>query len=858
MSNLIVGVDLGTTNSCISIRGSHPDCYVADNIPGFSVITDRLKRKFTPSVLSYTGNPEKPYDIGYVAKGNIEGKYPPVMFAKRHLGSDKKFQLDDNLFISPEEVSTEILKYLKKMAEAKLNQKIEKSVVTVPAYFTFTQKNLTRKAIKEAGFIVDDERCILQEPVAAALTYTQITDTESLRIMVYDLGGGTFDITILQKEGDLIEVVYPGGDHALGGYEFDKLIADYIINMLQETGYHLDFDLENNIEDKMRYTKLLLEAEQAKIELSHVQEVHLRKPSLFSDHNGESVVLDMKLDRPTFEKMISDKVDYTMELCHQTLKSSNFKIDKIDKIIMVGGSTYIPLISRRLKKEFGKEPQYLEPDLCVAIGASIQASQFGIVVEQDVRVKFDLIPTLTVSDKEIISGKVTLLTGKPVESDYTIEIENQLKAFKESSNIEEEGNFFFEVPLQENCENTIIIKVFDKNGISKADTEIKIIHSTDANVEETTTTEITGTVNLPRAIFIKRESGMTELAPKGAQLPFEKREEFNIVKKGNISLDDELELNIQLFEEDLFLGDVTVTNIPGNISDDDPVFVGIKVTPDFQIIVNAQLPTVKREGKHVFSINIESVQSVDNLVKEFNNLMEDWEQLKMLLSQDELAKIGVRINRYFQRVESCLKGVDKDTTEASKVLSTLNIMIKDLKGKGPLILQPSKEKFEKLCAETRKMISAAEQVDTTASEMAMGRTLDALIEQGKTAHSRRDQQAWKTIYRQVEELYAKAAQIVDHSKPGGELPPDPHQLLLSLAYLLNEMREEANQQQTHPYYARWMKQIVEIQVEIQELGKITDNSALMPKIQQLYSQKIAPLRDEIHGGPVEDKDIFLR
>ena len=858
MSNLILGIDLGTTNSCVAVKGNHPDCLILKELPSISVVTDRLKRPFTPSVLYYSGNPEHPYEIGYDAKRQIDGKYPPVMFAKRAMGTDKKFQVGDNEYLKPEEVSAEILKYLKFMAEEKLGQPIEKAVVTVPAYFNLTQITLTRKALEMAGFKVDDDNYILQEPVAAALTYTQMVKKDPLRIMVYDLGGGMFDITVLKKEGKLIEVVKFGGDPALGGYEFDKLIADYIVDELKKLGYQLDFDMENNPEDKIRYTKLLLEAERAKIALSNDLETHLRNPNLFNDQKGQSVLLNLKLERPTFESLISEKINYTMDLCKKTLKKSGYEKEQIDQIIMVGGSTYIPLIAQKLKETFGKEPQFLEPDLCVAIGAAVRGSQFGIEIAQGVRIKIDQIPALTFYDKEPVSGTISAIDQEKLSKGYMIEIANQLATYKESSVLEENGAFYFEVPLQSDSENVFVLRVTDHNGNIKAETEIRITQSQKITEEEAGLEQTEGIVNIPRPIYLKGKSGMHELAPEGAPLPFERKEEFQIMKKGSFIGMDDVQLNVQLFEEDLLLGNLIVTEIPVSIEEGDPVLVSIKITSDFQIVVNAHLPTVNRQANAVFSINIQSVRSLDTLLSELKELKDKWDEVRLLLSHDELARVGVRIDRNLKRADDCLKGNDPDTTEASRVVNNLKRIIDELNEKAMIVLQPSKDRFDNLCVDVKQLTHQAEQVDPNAVQMGMNRTLEALIEQSRLAYQQRDQRRWHNTYRQVEDLGGRAWQIIRNRFPAKLSPPDPFQLLIGMNQLLNEIREEANQKQSYPQYPRWMKEIAEIQAEIRELDKLTDEDKLMKEIRSLYLQKMLPLQEQIRSNLPDDRCYEIR
>lgn len=842
MSEIIIGIDLGTTNSCVAIKGSNPDSYTPKDLKGYSVIMDRLERKFTPSVLYYNGSND--FEIGHTAKNCVDGKYPPVMFAKRHLGTDRKFQIDDDKFIDPVEVSAEILKYLKAMAEKSVGRKINKAVVTVPAYFGLTQKTLTKEAMERAGFLVDDDRYIIIEPVAAALTYTQMVDESSHKIMVYDLGGGTFDITILKKEGDFIEVVGFGGDHALGGYDFDRLLADHIIEKLQGKGYELNLETEKNMEDKIRYTKLMLQVEKAKIALSDDMEYKIRKPAIFEDQKGASIDLDMAIDRPTFESLIREKIDYTIDLCKETLQKSSYDIEQIDHVIMVGGSSYIPLVKKRLQEEFGKEPIYVEPDLCVAIGASIQAAKFGIVVEDKLRIKFDMIPAVTMFDQADISGVVSTLDGKPLEPGYTVEISNHLGSYKENAPLEGECGFVFEVPVQENSENIYIIRVLNADGACDVEAELKITHVEDAEVPQVNDQFVA--TKLSKSIYVKKEGGKNEeLAREGVNLPFEKKEAYKLVKRGEIEAGDELDLNIELYEGDLFLGEVNVTGIPGYIEENDVVLVSIKILPDYKIIASAYIPSVGLEGKSVFAMNIEEVKGKDELLEDLHKLENDWEALKLLLNREDLAKAGVRVDRAFKRAQDYLSGNDPDTTEASKTIAGLKQLLRDLRGKGALVLRPSKEKFKKLCDEVRQLIKEASSKSKQAADLDMEHSLDAVIQQANQFYELRDQENWTNAYRQVEELAARAYQFL---QPSGGGDVDPEKLLLELMMMMNGLRNEANEQQGHPKQANWMQKIKAIQEELKQLGNSAQGDELLRGIRKIYQQKVSPLRDEIQGG----------
>ena len=584
MGNDIIGIDLGTTNSCVAIAGSCEKCFEIKGIHGYSIVTDKRKRKTTPSVLAYTNDPDAPFEIGHKAKNMVDGKYPPVMFAKRDMGTDKTFRIDDDKTVSPVEVSAEILKYLKKMAEEKTGSVINSAVVTVPAYFNLPQKSLTRDAVEMAGFLTHGEKNIIQEPVAAALTFVQMNQSDNLLIMVYDLGGGTFDLTILKKDGTLIDVVKFGGDHALGGYNFDKKLADHILDELKDCDYALDLDTERNPEDKMIYTKLLLLAEEAKIELTYKEEYTLRRPAYFKDQNGEVVDIDLSVSRDTFESLIKDLVELTIEESRRTLDESGLTIDQIDRIIMVGGSSFIPCIQQRLEKEFLKKPDLVEPDLCVAMGAAIYASQLGSVIEQEVIIHLDSFPANTCDDEIEIAGSVSARENRTLDQGYTVRIKSLDGSFQQSADLKGENAFYFEVPLEENSENTFTFEVLNPGGVVEGQTKMTINHSED--VDDKDDPVPLPPPNLSRSIFVKRKSGLRQLAPEGAILPFEETLETPIIKTSGSDDTAELALDVEILEEHNPIGTVTVSQIPASIENGAPAKIGIKITPDYQIIAS--------------------------------------------------------------------------------------------------------------------------------------------------------------------------------------------------------------------------------------------------------------------------------
>ncbi len=347
----VVGIDLGTTNSCIAImEGSEA-----------TVITNAEGERTTPSVVGFSKSGERL--VGRVARRQaITNPERTIVSIKRQMGTDYKVDIDGKKY-TPQEISAMILQKLKTDAEAYLGEKISQAVITVPAYFTDAQRQATKDAGKIAGLEV---LRIINEPTAAALAYG--LDKENIQtILVFDLGGGTFDVSILEIGDGVFEVKATSGNNRLGGDDFD----DKVINWLVE-----EFRKENGVDlknDKMAMHRLKEAAEKAKHELSGVMSTDINIPYITATQEGP-LHLERTLSRAKFNEMTADLVEKTMGPTRQALKDSGLKVEQIDKIILVGGSTRIPAVQEAVKKLIGKEPfKGINPDEVVAIGAAIQA-----------------------------------------------------------------------------------------------------------------------------------------------------------------------------------------------------------------------------------------------------------------------------------------------------------------------------------------------------------------------------------------------------------------------------------------------------------------------------------------------------
>ena len=356
----IIGIDLGTTNSCVAVmEGGEP-----------VVIPNAEGNRTTPSVVAFSKNGERL--VGQIAKRQaVTNPDNTVISIKRKMGTAEKVKIEGEEF-SPQEISAMILQKLKTDAENYLGQKVTQAVITVPAYFSDSQRQATKDAGKIAGLEV---LRIINEPTAAALAFGMDKEDQDQKIMVYDLGGGTFDVSILDIGDGVFEVLATNGNTHLGGDDFDQRIIDYLISEFKKSN---GIDLST---DKMAMQRLKEAAEKAKIELSGMQQTQINLPFITADAQGPKH-LDVTLTRAKFEELIRDLVDATRIPVEQAMKDAGVTAADIHKVLLVGGSTRVPCVQEEVKKITGKDPDKgINPDECVAIGASIQ----GGVLSGDVK-----------------------------------------------------------------------------------------------------------------------------------------------------------------------------------------------------------------------------------------------------------------------------------------------------------------------------------------------------------------------------------------------------------------------------------------------------------------------------------------
>ena len=351
----IIGIDLGTTNSCVAVmEGGKP-----------TVISNAEGSRTTPSVVAFTKNGERL--VGEPAKRQaVTNAARTISSIKRHMGTDYKVDIDGKKY-SPQEISAMILQKMKTDAENYLGEKVTEAVITVPAYFNDAQRQATKDAGKIAGL---DVKRIINEPTAAALAYGLDNESEQ-KIMVYDLGGGTFDVSIIEIGDGVIEVLATAGNNRLGGDDFDQKVVDYIVSEFQKNE---GIDLSN---DKMAMQRIKEAAEKAKKELSSASTTNINLPFITATSEGPKH-LDMNLTKAKFDELTHDLVELTAEPVSKALSDAGITASELGKVLLVGGSTRIPAVQEKVKQLTGHEPsKTLNPDECVALGASVQGGKLA-------------------------------------------------------------------------------------------------------------------------------------------------------------------------------------------------------------------------------------------------------------------------------------------------------------------------------------------------------------------------------------------------------------------------------------------------------------------------------------------------
>lgn len=797
------GIDLGTTNSCI---------YVVDG-SSHRLIIDEHENSVFPSVV-FVGSDGKVV-VGQAGKNRM-GELPgPVVTIKRKMGSTDEVLLGGEKK-SPIEVSALILSYLKQLGERQVGDVIDRAVVTVPAYFNHIQRQQTDEAGKQAGF---REVITLLEPVAAALAYSLSSDKEKLRVFVYDLGGGTFDATVLEKDSyGGITVLSFGGDPFLGGDDVDSRLAGLLLKRLQEKGYSLDLDLETPA-DFSRFQRLKFYAEFAKKELSTQGAVTLTRQGLFEDKAGDTVDLDMPVTRQELEDCVRDLILRSINESLDTLRKKEIAPETIDEIIMVGGMSRMPLVQQMLAEAFNREPKVVDPDLIVARGAVIKASEvFGEqeVAESGLRLELRY-DRRTNKDRVQIGG----LFDRPVRA-HTIYLTND--SLELSQRLDGTDRFSFEnVALLPGRDNVFALSVEDGD---QPIIEREIVISQDAEASQVLVSP--GSV-VTKPIAVWTVDGLEVFFPENTMLPHTVSHTFE-------TADQSGRIIAPIWEGNHEVSRLEIHDIPTDLKLGTPVVIEVCIESNYKIKASAHVADIQRKVSIEFQIEPVDTSGVtpDFVRGQLQELDRQAQEAIADCPSDEAVMIfKIRYQAVKDQIEIELSEIEPKRAKLQEKLREMAALIQNLPSKQEHIeLRPTFEEFSNRLTET-----ITEAIESNHSNLPSVRPqIDILREQARKAWASKDPIAWCRVNDQLAAVEGILAP---------EVYPTEKALGLAAFIIANQIPElEAAARGRYSYEIQGIQSAaMDIFMKVQ-VGAMEPREAI-GRIIALYQDKVVVLRQKL-------------
>jgi molecular chaperone DnaK (HSP70) len=763
-----IGIDLGTTFSVIAVNGNVP--LATDYPPGtylsdcdVTIVPTPYGEPSFPSV--YMEDPENvgTYLFGTDALQRADYGHAPVMFSKRKIGTCEPIQTLTGA-ITAKDVARAFLRYLKHCAERALGQPVERAVVTHPAYFDRLAVEETRQAAREAGFDMSLPEQMLMEPVAAALTYTRTDKRDPLRVLTYDLGGGTFDVTFLVRSSGVIEMRAFDGDHLLGGYNFDRELLHWVRQQLQVRGRNIVLD-ENDAMDRGRLIRLLRIAEQVKIDLakapSDATMVEFRARDVLRDTDGRDVAVNERLSRSQFVELIQPYLARTVEACKRALQKAHVGADDLDEVLLVGGSTWAPWVASAVSAAFPRAtPRLFYPDLCVGAGAAIHAKLVlpSLVEAAGFRIVLD-IPDVAVVSTLNIAGQVIA-----DRSGLALELRLPDASVRPRTPLSPAGHFLFaDVELSDEGANRLALRLY-------ADGTFVLEHRFEIRFAPESTETSSVTTVLPKPLFVETYDGLVPLAAEGSPLPAKISQTFQ-------RQNDNPSISLRLFQDHDPIGELRIENIPPGGGRGSFVDLIVEVTATNQLRGTAQVRT--QEGRIVVQSDVRvdfeapKIPSIETLRERFAELRDRAAELSKGAesSEDRLSEFAAPV---VSEIERLLSQQPLERQEVHTALRRLNLLLNppqdDMRPTlaefrsaaqryrrlltelerhtGELLAQAGRER--KPAAIDEKAVASAERIARRATHYRA--LIDKYEREGIAAHQRRDRKGWARIYDALTDL----------------------------------------------------------------------------------------------------------
>lgn len=798
-----IGIDLGTTFSVIAVKGNialAPGYQGAEYLEDVDVtiLPSPTGNLTIPSVMWWHPDAPDEYLFGDEAKQMAEEGKSPIMFSKRSIGTQNLLMLNERPFTA-KEVAERFLRYMKEWAETVTAQKVDRVVVTHPAYFTPMQREETMLAALGAGFDMRPEQLVM-EPCAAALAYTVNDSRDPLRVMSYDLGGGTFDVAVMEKIGGVVQVRKFHGDHLLGGYNFDRALVQWILDELKAKGKTIPYD-ETNAEHVGRRSRMLQVAEAVKIRLAEQSTNKVPVPvqvDFLVDDRGQRVQFRGQINREQYAALIREELDRTIACCRAALEGAGMSPTDLHTILLVGGSTKGRWVLDAVAKEFGivSEPYY--PDLCVAAGAALCAAQLAPPPKTTSRVTLSLdYPANSVLRSVIVAGTLTPTNGSDLTIDACRSLAVQLEAPDGSvlgpADIGPEGQFVFRnVGILDDGAPSHFRVVVTEAGNALIDTTGTILY-----VEENPPPPPPPPV-LPRPLFLKAER-MVAMADEGAQLPAKCQVKLRRTFGGPT-------LDIPIYMESEPVGTVRVEDIPDEAGEGCMVVVDVEITQSNEMRGKVQVygpnnKTVVKTGDVRISFPPIVIPPTSELRGRFDELKDQLEMDILHVPPQDRARLAGPGRALVRKITKLLEGQAPDAQIVHERLKELDRILNPPADD----MDPPRREFEGLLAECREQI--ANNPENTQLKSCSSQ-LDKVETAGKDAADTKNNKKWKTANDTLQKIAANIERLIipligDGSRETPETPVIKSHAIQRIEEARGNLRSARDARIRHGDIERW-------------------------------------------------------
>ena len=869
-----IGIDLGTTFSTICVNGSIEldseygegkyleDCDV-------TIIPGPYGEHTFPSVII-----EDPYNSGNLLFGMqalevADTDHAPIMFSKRKIGTDEVLHTG-NLTLTAKEVAVHFLSYLKQCAENALGGSVGRAVVTHPAYFDRIAVEHTREAAIEAGLDMGRTDQMLMEPVAAALAYTKTDKRDPLNVMTYDLGGGTFDVTVLQRSESVIEMKAFDGDPLLGGYNFDRELVDWVRRKLETRGRTIKPDMTTD-KGRAEIADLLIAAERLKIGLAKADRddrmVEFRERNVVRDVNGKDVPINERISRNEFVEMIKPQLKRTIECCMRSLEKAKMKPEDIDEVLLVGGSSYGPWIINAIRPLFPNvEPKLFAPDLCVVIGAAIHCDM--ILPKKNAFDEYTLeldVPGRTAIDSVNIIGEITDIKGNQLP-DGAIKLFNESGTELYTYQISGDGKFsFLDIELMElDASNQFILKFQDNQNRVMLTHSFDVIHESNASDTSAVTTV------LPKPLFFDTFDGLVPLAEEGVALPARIHCSFE-------RMNNNPNFDIELYQEGDVIGTIRIENIPPEAGRGAILELKVEVTQKNEIkgkaIIRTRDNSLTIERDISLKYHVFITPGGDELVVEQGKLAKSIALIKPGIETDDGDGISEEVLKSLQVLIAESERLLQHVPIESQEVSAIHRRIRQLLDPPRDDMRPTKKDFFNLInrckTKCRELLNSAKRITednstgkgldlsmVQSAERTIGKAekylgrLEKIESSGKIAAQKKDRKNWLLNF-------DKLRYIESDIKEDKELqtPPTIINKLIAkrdIVDLLRDFFERTAAIESAGKIGDWSdqltrihKQIMRTLLAINNVDSVLDDEEGLNAIRTIYIESVKQLRKEI-------------